>query len=168
MWRSERNNQTFAMNLKSVPPPIIFNKSTPTILEFNPTKKLHNERDSAVDVNVTEWHWSVSVADRERSVDKRFVTHGLVEVRDADLGYELGFVNLRGLGFVHERGLNEVVGDRKLFVGVSDGEPGVPVAGDSEVWVSVGEVGDGEWVDSELGEYRAVDDQDDVPDEVAG
>lgn len=49
-----------------------------------------------------------------------------------------------------------------------DGESGVPVAGDREVWVSVGEVGDGERVDSELGESRAVDDQEDGPDEEAG
>ena len=34
------------------------------------------------------------------------------------------------LGIVEEQALNDVVGDRHLFIGVGDREPEVPVAGD--------------------------------------
>ena len=58
----------------------------------------------------------------------------LVERWDASLGDELGFVE--------EQALNDVVGDRHLFVGVGDGEPEVPVAGDGGGRVGGGEVGE--------------------------
>ena len=154
------------MNLKSVTPQN-FNTSIYTSLEFKVSSKPHIERDFAVDVNVTEWTWSVSVSDCERNIDKRFVTRGLVEVRDSDLGYELGIENDVGLGIVQELGLNDVVGDGILFVGVVDGEPGVPFAGGGGAGIGVREVGDGEWVDSELRDLRAADYQGEVPDEEA-
>lgn len=154
------------MNLKIVTPPI-YNTSTSTNPEFKVSNKPHIERDIAVDVNVTEWTWSVSVSDRERNIDKRFVTRGLVEVRDSGHGYELGIVKEVGLGIVQERGLNDVVGDGILFVGVVDGEPGVPFSGGGGAGVRVREVGDGEWVNSELGDLRASDYQDEVPEKEA-
>ena len=56
------------------------------------------------------------------------------------------------------------VGDGHPVVGVIDGELGVPVSGDGGVGVEVREVRDGDWVDSELWQDRAVVGDEEVKD----
>lgn len=137
-------------------------RSPTTSFEFSPSQKLHIERDRAtcpVRVDVAERPSDhVGVSGGEGSVDEGLVPLGLFEGRDSGVGDELGPVE--------DRRVDGVVVDGELLVRVVGGEADVPVAGDGSV--GGGEVGEGERVDSELGEARAEDEPEDEDDHAHG
>ena len=137
-------------------------RSPTTSFEFSPSQKLHIERDRAtcpVRVDVAERPSDhVGVSGGEGSVDEGLVPLGLFEGRDSGVGDELGPVE--------DRRVDGVVVDGELLVRVVGGEADVPVAGDGRV--GGGEVGEGERVDSKLGEARAEDEPEDEDDHAHG
>ena len=137
-------------------------RSPTTSFEFSPSQKLHIERDRAtcpVRVDVAERPSDhVGVSGGEGSVDEGLVPLGLFEGRDSGVGDELGPVE--------DRRVDGVVVDGELLVRVVGGEADVPVAGDGGV--GGGEVGEGERVDSKLGEARAEDEPEDEDDHAHG